>query len=140
MRITDLLKKQSIALSVSVKDKSEAIDTLVDPIPYVSKVENTTASSGGVDIESDDSLTERIYLAPSQFSSAGPRDAYEYYTKEWRADIADAKVVSPDPCEIQIYAVTDQGALLNSTDRAALLAYLSAAWSSRPHPGQPACS
>ena len=30
MRITDLLKKQSIALSVSVKDKSEAIDTLVD--------------------------------------------------------------------------------------------------------------
>lgn len=103
-----------------------AIDTLVDPIPYVSKVENTTASSGGVDIESDDSLTERIYLAPSQFSSAGPRDAYEYYTKEWRADIADVKVVSPDPCEIQIYAVTDQGALLNSTERAALLAYLSA--------------
>ena len=30
MRITDLLKKQSIALSVSVKDKSEAINTLVD--------------------------------------------------------------------------------------------------------------
>ncbi len=30
MRITDLLKKQSIALGVSVKDKGEAIDKLVD--------------------------------------------------------------------------------------------------------------
>lgn len=103
-----------------------AIDTLVDPIPFVSSVSNQTASSGGIDTESDDALTERIYLAPSQFSSAGPRDAYEYYTKEWRADIADVKVVTPNPCEIEIYAVTDQGALLNSTERAALLAYLSA--------------
>lgn len=103
-----------------------AIDTLVDPIPFISSVSNQTASSGGINTESDDALTERIYLAPSQFSSAGPRDAYEYYTKEWRADIADVKVVTPDPCEIEIYAVTDQGALLNSTERAALLAYLSA--------------
>lgn len=103
-----------------------AIDTLVDPIPFISSVSNQTASSGGINTESDDALTERIYLAPSQFSSAGPRDAYEYYTKEWRADIADVKVVTPNPCEIEIYAVTDQGALLNSTERAALLAYLSA--------------
>ncbi len=103
-----------------------AIDTLVDPIPFISSVSNQTASSGGINTESDDALTERIYLAPSQFSSAGPRDAYEYYTKEWRADIADVKVVTPNPCEIEIYAVTDQGALLNSTERASLLAYLSA--------------
>lgn len=102
-----------------------AIDTLVDPIPFISSVANTTTSSGGIDTESDDALTERIYLAPSQFSSAGPRDAYEYYTKEWRADIADVKVVTPDPCEIEIYAVTDQGALLTATERASLEAYLS---------------
>lgn len=103
-----------------------AVDTLVDPIPFISSVSNTTVTSGGIDIESDDALTERIYLAPSQFSSAGPRDAYEYYTKEWRADIADVKVVTPNPCEINIYAVTDQGALLTSTERASLKAYLSA--------------
>ena len=102
-----------------------AIDTLVDPIPFISSVANTTTSSGGIDTESDDALTERIYLAPSQFSSAGPRDAYEYYTKEWRADIADVKVVTPNPCEIEIYAVTDQGALLTATERASLEAYLS---------------
>ena len=30
MRITDLLKKQSIALGVSAKDKGEAIDKLVE--------------------------------------------------------------------------------------------------------------
>lgn len=100
------------------------IDTLVDPIPYIAEVVNTTESTGGSDIEDDDSLTERIYLSPSRYSSAGPRDAYEYYTKEWRSDIADVRIASPSPCLIEIYAVLESGKLLNATERNDLQAYL----------------
>ena len=57
------------------------IDTLVDPIPYVASVESIEASTGGLDIEDDDGLTERVWLAPSKYSCAGPRDAYAYYAR-----------------------------------------------------------
>lgn len=83
------------------------IDTLVDPIPYIAKVSNIDESTGGMDVEDDDSLTERAYLAPSKFSCAGPKDAYEYYVREWRSDIADVQIVSPSPCVIQIFVVLD---------------------------------
>ena len=53
------------------------VDTLVDAIPYVAEVENTDTSSGGADVESDDSLTRRIWLSPTTYSCAGPKDAYE---------------------------------------------------------------
>ena len=73
------------------------IKILVDPIAYVASVSNTTPSTGGLDAEDDDSLTRRIYLAPSVYSCAGPRDAYEYYAREWRGDVADVRIVSPLP-------------------------------------------
>lgn len=41
-----------------------SIKILVDPIPYIAGVSNTTASTGGLDTEDDDSLTRRIYLSP----------------------------------------------------------------------------
>ena len=56
------------------------VDTLVDAIPYVASVSNVDTSSGGADAESDDSLTRRIWLAPTTYSCAGPRDAYEYWS------------------------------------------------------------
>lgn len=43
------------------------IDILVDPIPYMKEVTNISESTGGTDVEGDDSLTRRIYLAPSAF-------------------------------------------------------------------------
>ena len=54
------------------------INILVDPIPYIASVSNVDESTGGLDVEDDDSLTRRIYLAPSVYSCAGPRDAYAY--------------------------------------------------------------
>lgn len=105
------------------------INLLVDPIPYIASVENITKSTGGLDIEDDDSLTERIYLAPSKFSCAGPRDAYEYYVREWRSDVADVKITSPEPCVIAIYFTLDGDdglpRLPTSTERASLTEYLS---------------
>lgn len=100
------------------------INILVDPIPYVASVANITDSTGGLDVEDDDSLTERAYLAPSKYSCAGPRDAYEYYVREWRSDVADVQVVSPEPCVIAIYFVMDGGRLPNATERESLAEYI----------------
>lgn len=101
------------------------INILVDPIPYVASVANITDSTGGLDVEDDDSLTERAYLAPSKYSCAGPRDAYEYYVREWRSDVADVQIVSPEPCVIAIYFVMDGGRLPNATERESLAEYIS---------------
>ena len=101
------------------------IDTLVDPIPYIASVANTDTSTGGLDVEDDDNLTERVYLAPSKFSCAGPKDAYEYYVREWRSDVGDVQIVSPSPCVIALYVVLDDGSLLNNTEKASLVAYMS---------------
>lgn len=73
------------------------LTTLVDPIGFVAKVENTEKSAGGTETESDQSLAERIYLSPSSFSTAGPDDAYEYWVKESNTGIGDVKVTSPSP-------------------------------------------
>ncbi len=101
------------------------INTLVDPIAYVASVANTTESTGGLDVESDDNLTERVYLAPSKFSCAGPRDAYEYFVREWRSDVGDVQIVSPSPCVIMLYVVLKDGTLLNETEKEELLEYMS---------------
>ena len=93
------------------------IDTLVDPIPYVASVESIETSTGGLDIEDDDGLTERVWLAPSKYSCAGPRDAYAYYVKEWRTDVDDVQIVSPEPCVVHVYVVLDGGVLNGDTIR-----------------------
>lgn len=106
-----------------------SIKILVDPIPYIGSVSNTTESTGGLDTEDDDSLTRRIYLAPSVYSCAGPRDAYEYYAREWRGDVADVRVDSPNPDEVNIYfTIEDENGvrLPNSTELEGMKEYMSA--------------
>lgn len=68
--------------------------TMVDPVPYVAEVSNTTATEGGVEIESDMDLAERIYLAPGAYSTAGPEDAYLYHAKRYNAGIGDVVATS----------------------------------------------
>lgn len=100
------------------------VNLLVDPIPYIGSVENTCESTGGLDVESDESLTARIYLAPSKFSCAGPRDAYEYYVREWRGDVADVQVTSPEPGVVALYVVLNGGRLPGEAEREELEAYI----------------
>lgn len=105
------------------------ISVLVDPIPYVESVTNITATTGGLDTEDDDSLTRRIYLAPSVYSCAGPREAYEYLVREWRSDVADVQIVSPAPCEVNVYFVMEDETglrLPNETEMELLREHLSA--------------
>lgn len=87
------------------------IKILVETLPYISSVSNITETSGGSDIESDDSLADRIYIASSAYSVAGPADAYIYWTKTASADITDVKVTSPAPCEVDVRFIMRGGEL-----------------------------
>ena len=121
---TDVVVQAEEAGAESSGIAAGEIDTLVDPIPYVASVESIEASTGGLDIEDDDGLTERVWLAPSKYSCAGPRDAYAYYVKEWRTDVDDVQIVSPEPCVVHVYVVLDGGVLPTETEREELAAYL----------------
>ena len=88
------------------------LTVIVDPIVNVSTVSNTTVSDGGTDEETDDSLAERVFLAPSRYSTAGPEDAYKYWSKQYNSSIQDIKVTSPeDTCEVDIRFVMDGGTI-----------------------------
>ena len=98
------------------------LTTLVDPIGFVSKVSNTKKSTGGTEVESDQNMAERIYLAPSSFSTAGPDDAYEYWVKDSNPNIGDVKITSPVPGVVDIRFVMTDGTVPDDTTIAAVTA------------------
>lgn len=87
------------------------INVLVETLPYISSVSNTVETSGGSDIESDDALAERIYIASSAYSVAGPADAYVYWTKTASSNIIDVSVTSPAPSEVDVRFILEGGEL-----------------------------
>ena len=94
------------------------IDTLVDAIPFVAGAVNIDTSSGGADVESDDSLTRRIWLSPTTYSCACPRDAYEFWAMSFRSDIENAIAISPrsQPCTAYIYFMLTGGKMPSEKD------------------------
>ncbi len=87
------------------------LKTIVDPVPFVDSMVNTTTSEGGTDLESDDSYREVIHEAPEKFSCAGPDGAYKYFAKRASALIADVAVISPEPGKVQIVPLLENGEL-----------------------------
>lgn len=87
------------------------IKRLVDPIPYIASAGNITETSGGIDIEGDESFRERIRLVPESFSTAGPYRAYEYWALTAHQDIADVAVYSPMPGQVNICPLLKGGQL-----------------------------
>ena len=102
------------------------INILVNPVPYVASVANIDTTAGGSDVESDEDLAERIYLAPGSYSTAGARDAYIYHTKSYSSSVGDVEVTSPSACHILIKLLMDDGTLPNETMCANIQEYLSA--------------
>ena len=100
------------------------IKILVDPVPYVDSVENTTITAGGADLETDENLAERIYLAPSAWSTAGPDDAYKYWVKTFDPAITDVRVDSDVPGQVDIRFVLQDGQLPDETMTEELTKYL----------------
>ncbi|MGX4584971.1 baseplate assembly protein [Paenibacillus chitinolyticus] len=87
------------------------LNVLVDPVPFVVSVRNTTESSGGSETESDDAYRERIRTAPESFSTAGPEGAYEYWAKSANPAIVDVGVYSPAEGEVVVLPLLRGGEL-----------------------------
>lgn len=87
------------------------ISQIVDPVPYVKNITNTTKSEGGSDTEEDESYRERISEAPERFSVAGPEGAYRYYTKAINALIHDVAVTSPAPGVVEVRPLLENGTI-----------------------------
>lgn len=90
------------------------ISALVDSVAGVDlQVTNITASNGGCADESDDSLRERIRLAPESFSNAGSYGAYRFHALSVSQAIIDVAILGPDEglaegC-VEIYPLTQNG-------------------------------
>ena len=94
------------------------ITTLVDGVPYIAGITNTTTSSGADNGEpypeadngvGDNHYRARIALANNQYTTAGPSEAYEYHTLSANADIEDVKVDSEQTAgTVDIY-ITGKG-------------------------------
>lgn len=87
------------------------INKLVDPIPYVQSVTNTTIGSGGRDIESDEAYKNRIYQAPAGFSIAGPEEAYIFWALTTSSAIIDASARSPSGGVVEVRPLLEGGEL-----------------------------
>jgi phage-related baseplate assembly protein len=87
------------------------VNRLVDPLPFVVNVTNTTVSSGGLDVETDDALRARINLAPESFSTAGSELSYVFWALSARQDISDVSVVSPTPGIVNVYVLLEGGTI-----------------------------
>lgn len=102
------------------------INILVDPIPWVESVENIEESQGGANVESDESLRERIRLAPESFSVAGPEGAYEFFAKQYSVLVEDVAVLSPAPGEVNVRVLLQKGQIPEPSFLEGLRDYLSA--------------
>lgn len=101
------------------------ISIIVDPVPYVAAVSNITKSEGGTGEESEESFRERIFLAPSSYSTAGPADAYEYWVKQYNsAAIEDVKIHEPEEAIVDIRILLKGGEIPSQTFCDGALAYL----------------
>jgi phage-related baseplate assembly protein len=86
------------------------LTTILDPIAFVSKAENITPTSGGADVETDEQLRERIRLAPSQYSTAGSKQSYEFHAESASPLILDLVVYTEVPGTVRIAVLLDNPA------------------------------
>lgn len=92
------------------------ISKLVDGNAYVSTVANTTTSSGGSDIETDDDYRARLLLAPYKLTTAGPSQSYKYYALSASSDIGDVSVYSSSPGRVTIAVIKKDGVIPTAID------------------------
>src|SRR5258705_1786751 len=71
--------------------------------PFLVTAANITTSGGGSDVEEDDHYRARIWMAPESFSTAGPKEAYEYWAASANSNISDVSVWSDAAHAGQVY-------------------------------------
>ena len=87
------------------------LSKIVDPQAWLLSITNVTKTEGGADAESDDSLRERIRLAPESFSVAGAEGAYIFWAKSASQLISDVAINSPRPTRVNVYVLLKNGVI-----------------------------
>ena len=85
------------------------VTRLIDNLPLVISVTNTSVSGGGADEETDPELRERVRLASAQLSVAGPANAYAFHARRASASIIDVSVITPAPGDVEVYPLVQGG-------------------------------
>lgn len=101
------------------------ISTIVDLIAFVDRAKNITKPENGADIETDESLRQRIYIAPASYSTAGSIDSYEYFARQYSADITNVRIISPSPGVVEIRYLLRGGVIPEAESIKGLKEYLS---------------
>lgn len=101
------------------------LNTIVDIVAFIDSAKNITKPENGSDIESDESLRQRIYIAPASYSTAGSVDSYEYFTRQYSTDISNVRITSPDPGVVQIRYLLKDGVIPETESINGLKEYLS---------------
>ncbi|MGC3027957.1 baseplate J/gp47 family protein [Burkholderia sp. DN3021] len=89
--------------------------TTLEHIAALFDVERLLISPGdpdkGIDpvYEDDDSLRERVHLAPRGFSVAGPTDAYVFHARAADGRVKAATAYSPSPCVMIVTLLSREG-------------------------------
>lgn len=102
------------------------VSGILDPLPYLVSVANTTVTASGADAETDEALRTRVKLAPSAFSVAGPTNAYKYFALQVSPTIIDVSVLSSVPGTVQVYPLVTGGIVTPAPILSAVLSALSA--------------
>ncbi|HEY9215907.1 MAG TPA: baseplate J/gp47 family protein [Ancylobacter sp.] len=84
-----------------------ALLTILDPVAGVESAAALTLSDGGADEEKDDPLRARAAEAWERISRGGPRQGYRQLALDAHPAIIDVAVIRPQPCDIDIYVLTE---------------------------------
>ena len=91
------------------------INTIVDPINLISKVENVTISDSGHDEWTEEELRYEVLNYPALYSTAGPEDGYIALAKSYSPKIIDAKVITSEDAEVHVYILLENGEIPDET-------------------------
>lgn len=102
------------------------INTLVDLFDYCESCKNITVSDGGADEASDDAFYELMRTGQDAYSTAGSRGGYIYFAKQVSTEIADVVANSPNPAEVDLYVLMNDGTIASTELKNAVLSACSA--------------
>lgn len=85
------------------------IASMIDVIPYVVSVYNTTTTGNGGNIESDEEYRKRIRLSYQQYSTAGSEKAYKFWAKGASGEVEDVSVEQESPGKVNVYILPKSG-------------------------------
>ena len=101
------------------------LNSIVDPVPYVAAVTNTSVSAGGDSLQNDDDLTLAVWNAPARYSTAGAVESYEYWIRQFGGGIETFKAYSPAPSHDTVLVLLEGGVQPDQEFLNALYEYLS---------------